>query len=347
MPRQLSDAEAFHFGAGLTDPGRLGLEDGASLTKSSATEGTGLESVAGPGARPLRMFSELQDPAEASPVTRRNGEPIRMIAIDVDGTLLRSDKRLPKRVANAVFKATQLGVHVVLASARPPRSVRAIYEYLQLQTPSIHYNGALIHDMNAGRNVFHQPLPAALTREIIRFARRIEPRVVISVEVLDKWYTDRPDDSLQTATSRRFNPDYIGPFLQFLRQAVTKLMLLAPPEQMERISLGVARRFGDHVTIAISDRHLIQIIHPTVDKAAALARVANEMGVQASEVMSIGDAPNDIGMLRWSGVGVAVDNAWDRVRDAADLIVPSNDANGVAIAIEQFVLEPAAKRGNR
>jgi Cof subfamily protein (haloacid dehalogenase superfamily) len=285
-------------------------------------------------------------PAQASPAKpprpskppRDPAEPIGLIAIDVDGTLLRTDKRLPKRVAHAIQKAAAAGVRVVLASARPPRSVRAIYEYLGLDTPTIHYNGALIRDIRAGLTLFHQPLPAHLVRQIIAMARRIDPRVIVSIESLDHWYTDRPDHSLQTATSRRFDPDHVGPFPGFLHQPVTKLMLLAPAQRMERIGMGVSRRFGDHVTIAVSDRDLLQIIHPSVDKSAALALIAQRMGVPPTQVMAIGDAPNDIGMLRWAGLGVAVENAWDRVRDAADVIVPSNDHNGVAVAIEQFAL---------
>ena len=294
---------------------------------------------AGPAqAGPAQPGPARATPSRPAKPPRDPAEPIGLIAIDVDGTLLRSDKRLPKRVAHAIQKAVAAGVRVVLASARPPRSVRAIYEYLGLHTPTIHYNGALIQDIRAGVTLFHQPLPAHLVRQIIAMARRIDPRVIVSIESLDRWYTDRPDHSLQTATSRRFDPDHVGPFPGFLHQPVTKLMLLAPPQRMERIGMGVSRRFGDHVTIAVSDRDLLQIIHPSVDKSAALAQVAQRMGVPQAQVMAIGDAPNDIGMLRWAGLGVAVENAWDRVRDAADVIVPSNDHNGVAIAIEQFAL---------
>lgn len=272
----------------------------------------------------------------ASKVTLRR--PIRMVALDLDGTCLRTDKCLSDATIAAVKACAERGVKVVLASARPPRSCKAIHEQLGLATQSIHYNGALIHDFRGGRHVFHQPMEAAVAKRLIKAARKLDPDCLVSLEILDRWYTDRVDPAYTTETGREFNPDFVGHLDAFLTVPVTKVMLLAPPARTAKLAEMVRRRFKGKVGMAVSDKHLIQLMHREVDKAAALAQVAAEYGIHQEEVMAIGDAPNDRNMLKWAGLGVAVGNAWPMVIQAADVVVPPNDADGVAHAIERFVL---------
>ena len=261
-----------------------------------------------------------------------------LVALDIDGTLLRSDKRLAVKTCDAVKAAMRRGVKVVLASARPPRSVKEIYKHLALNTLQINYNGALIHDPVAGKHVYHQPLDAGLATRIVKIARKLDPKVVVSVEILDKWYTDHTDDTLPTETSKAFTPDFIGPLEAFLHVNPTKLMLLAPRPRLDPIIEAVQTKFAGQIGLAISDEHLLQVIHHRADKSVALAMVAQQYGVAWDRVMAIGDAPNDVGMLKWAGLGVAMGNAWGPVREAADVIVPDNDDDGVAHAIEHYVL---------
>lgn len=261
-----------------------------------------------------------------------------LVALDVDGTLLRSDKRMGVATINAIQKAVRQGVRVVLASARPPRSTREIHNLLKLDTWLINYNGALIHDVQRKRHVFHQPLEPELAQRVVKTARKADPKVVVSLEILDKWYTDHLDESLPTETSRSFVPDFIGPLSAFLHVPVTKVMLLAPPARLRKIRTAIDAKLAGEVAVTVSDAHLIQVIHPEVNKGVALARVAEAYGVPRDRVMAIGDAPNDVGMLQWAGLGVAVGNAWPAVRDAADVTVSSNDDDGVAEAFQRFAL---------
>lgn len=267
-----------------------------------------------------------------------SGEPIQMIALDLDGTLLRSDKSLSRRSRSAIAEAMKRGVRVVLASARPPRSVRDIYHQLGLDTLQINYNGALIHDQPKRQHLYHRPLPASLARQIAVRARELDPAVSISVELLDRWYTDHVDDNLPTETGKAFRPDFLGPLEVCLKRPVTKLMLLAPPQRLAPVRAAISVEFHGRIATTMSDDHLLQIIHPAVDKARALAKVARCYGVAPERVMAVGDAANDLGMLQWAGIGVAMGNAWPAVRRAADVTVPHNDADGVAFAIDHYVL---------
>lgn len=265
--------------------------------------------------------------------------PIDLVAIDIDGTLLRSDKTLSMRNVRAIKLAMAKGVKVVLASARPPRSVREIHHHLGLDTYQINYNGALIYDTRRKRNIHHQPLEPALAQKIIKAARKSDKQVVVSMEILDKWYTDHMDEKFPTETSKYFAPDFIGPLEAFWHVPLTKLMFLAPPERLEKIQKLIVTKFREQVSLAISDRHLLQVIARGVDKSTALARVADHYNIPSEQIMAIGDAPNDVGMIRWAGLGVAMGNAWDVTRNAADVVVPPNDEDGVAFAIKQYVLQ--------
>lgn len=291
------------------------------------------------------MMSQMRAPAvhanpapNAPPHPGAGGGEIGLVAIDLDGTLLRSDKRVSRRAIAAIGEATGRGVHVVLASARPPRSVRDIYQQLGLSTLQINYNGALIVDWFRARYVQHLALCNHVARRIADRAREMDPRVCVSVEVLDRWLTDRHDPALATETARACGPDFVGPLDQCLKTPITKLMLLAPPPRMTPIREMVRREFAGEVAVFISDDHLTQVCHRGVEKSAAVAWVANHYGIDAARVMAIGDAPNDAAMLRWAGLGVAVANAWEPTRAAADATVPSNDDDGVACAIERYVL---------
>lgn len=265
-------------------------------------------------------------------------EPIEMVAIDLDGTLLRNDKRLSKRTVEMVQQVKQRGIRVVIASARPPRSVREIYTLLNLDTMEINYNGALIHHPIHQQVIYHRPLPVPLGKQVVELARRVNPRVVVSVEILDKWYTDKVDHSLPTETSKHFEPDFVGPLAEFLNRPLTKLMLLSPPDELAPVREAVTREFAGQIKLAVSDEHLIQVMHPAVDKSAALIQAAEHYEVPSRRVMAIGDAPNDVGMLQWAGFGVAVENAWRETLEVADAVVPSNDDEGVAVALERYCL---------
>jgi hypothetical protein len=269
-----------------------------------------------------------------------------MLALDLDGTLLRSDKQLAKYDAVAIKEAMRRGVKVVLATARPPRSAKPIHQKLGLDTPLINYNGAMIYDVANDKELSHEPLHPKTARQIIKLARSIEPSVVVSIEAQDKWYTDHDDPQFKTATARKFKPDYVGTLIVPLSRPITKLMLLFHAEQLQPVRDAIIAEFGDQAAFPESDETIIQIVHPEVDKAEALKQVALLYGVEASRVCAIGDAPNDAGMLRWAGLGLAVGNAFGAALEAANVVLDkTNDERAVGLAIERYVLgdDPVAQ----
>src|SRR5438067_1825539 len=115
---------------------------------------------------------------------------IKLIALDLDGTLLSSRKTITPKTHTAIKAVVAAGVKIALATARPPRSVRTYYEALLLDTPTINYNGALIWDEKRRKAVEHVPLDVAAAKRVIAWGRKIYPELLVSVKILDKWYTD-------------------------------------------------------------------------------------------------------------------------------------------------------------
>jgi Cof subfamily protein (haloacid dehalogenase superfamily) len=264
--------------------------------------------------------------------------PIKLVAIDLDGTLLTSSKQVSAQTVQALRCLPRSNVKVVIASARPPRSVRHIYRALGLDTLQINYNGALIWDEVRGRTVFHRPMSGSTVRQIIAEARGLFEEVLVSCEVLDRWYTDRADQTYTTETGRMFKPDVICDVDEFCDGPITKLMLLGEPRIMRKLAPILSEQYGGIVTVLHADDDLLQIMDKRVGKATALKKVSATYGIEPDEIMAIGDAPNDVGMLQLAGVAIAMDNAHPLVKKVADWIAPSNDDHGVHAALKRYGL---------
>jgi len=272
--------------------------------------------------------------------TPLSAHDIRLIVLDLDGTVLTSRKTISPRTHTALRLALDRGIHVVFATARPPRSVRTYYDHLKMTTPQINYNGALIWDEPNRKVLHHVPLAVDRARLVIDFARKLYPQIMVSVEILDKWYTDHYADmpEYMTETAKHFTPDFVGPIESFLSVPVTKVMLLGDPVWIADLEVKIPKKFHKKVGQTRSDPHILQILATDVTKGRALARVAAMLKVTPAHIMAIGDAPNDADMLEYAGLPIVPSNAWDRIKPLAKFTVASNDEDGVAEAIDRFVL---------
>lgn len=262
--------------------------------------------------------------------------PIGLIALDLDGTVLRPDRTISARVINAIAAAS-IRVPVILASARPPRSVRAIHAQLGLATAAVLYNGALTWDFARDHFDAHVPLSADTTAELIERARRLMPGVIVNVEHLDRWFTDAVSDRFITETGRLFGPTLVAPLAAYASLGATKLMFHAEPAEIDALRSALEAHFAD-VSFIRTDPDLLQMMSARTSKWRGLVALATSLGVAPAGILAIGDNENDLEMIRGAGVGVAMANGTDAAKSAADWIAPSNVDDGVAVAIERFVL---------
>jgi Cof subfamily protein (haloacid dehalogenase superfamily) len=179
-------------------------------------------------------------------------------------------------------------------------------------------------------------MDCVVVREIIDGARRMFPEVLVGCEVLDRWYTDREEQTYTTETGRLFRPDGVMPLDDFCNQPITKLLLLGEPARLRAIE-PVFYEYPQ-VSAIRADPELIQVMDRRASKAAALRLVARHYRVPMKQVMAIGDAANDVSMLQAAGVGVAMDNAHELVKQVADWVAPSNNDHGVHAALVRYSL---------
>lgn len=267
------------------------------------------------------------------PLVAPSTTPVRLVALDLDGTLLNRAKLISRPTLAALHHLIARDVYVVIASARPPRSVRHFYNEVGLKTPQINYNGALVWDEPRRAVVLHHPLDSSLVTEIVEVARGLEADLIVQCEILDRHYTDREDARYVTETGKLFGSDVVAPLVTFLNQPVTKLMLLGDPAALTLVRGALLQKFLGRVTIVQTDADLLQLTHASCGKGLALAAVIETLGVDRSEVLAVGDAENDVAMLQLAGRRVAMSNGYAVAKAVAHWIAPSNEDDGVLAAL--------------
>ena len=263
---------------------------------------------------------------------------IRLIALDLDGTLLNSALKVSERNAEAVKRALDAGVKVVLATSRWYLLAKRNAERLGIDAPLICNNGAIVKRPQDGDELLHLRLDQELARDVTALAdergwetfttiedttyMRMRPGIIPERLPVGLRISER-----QAKEVARGQPTAV---LVYGEEAVNEISRRFLPASDGRASFSLNRPVGLP--------HYVILTHPDADKASALEIVCNDLDVSLSDVMAMGDSESDIEMLRRAGLGIAVNNSPDEVKRAALHIAPTNDADGVAWAIEQFVL---------
>lgn len=261
---------------------------------------------------------------------------IRLAAIDVDDTLLTDDLTIAPETKKAVRRAVREGVAVVLATGRMFPAALPIAQELGLTGPLVTYNGALIRTVS-GETWWHRPVPRELALEVLDFAAADGWTVQCYCD--DELYVVRVDDDVRYYVSIANVPVKEWPDMRTLlsERLSTKLLSIGEPDEIRRRAEALEKAFAGRLTITISKPRFVEMLDAQVSKASALAEVARRLGIAREEVLAIGDSFNDLEMIRWAGVGVAMGNASPQVQKAADYVVGTNGDGGVVEALERFV----------
>ncbi|MDR2658483.1 MAG: Cof-type HAD-IIB family hydrolase [Spirochaetaceae bacterium] len=269
-------------------------------------------------------------------------EAIRLIALDLDDTLLRTDLSISFRTRKAIKRCIAAGIKVVLASGRTYKSMSHYAKLLSLQKDNsclICGNGALIQETGTGRiidQVILPPKPALAAFDMADaegFAVQIHEDDVVYVSRMNEFaiYEKKLTGVNQTI------PDN---FREMITKDCHKLVIPGDPMLLRQLEVILRNFVGDEVTIFTSKPYYLEILPPATDKGTALAKVAARLGIERGAVMAAGDSMNDEAMIRWAGLGIAMCNGDERIKKAAQLITgTSNDEDGLARVIEQYVLK--------
>lgn len=262
----------------------------------------------------------------------------RLIAADLDGTLIGDDLIISHEVTDAFHAAREAGLLVTIATGRTFAGALPFAHQLDVNAPLILCQGAEIRDVETGEAIYRTCLPLESAREIIDVAR--SAGVHLNVFVDDIPYTDAltPAAELYQKIDRAAVQP-VGDLKEWLDKEPTKIMLVADAEKLSELEPRLRERFHGRLKVVRSHHHFLEVIPLGASKGRALARLARHLGIHREEVCAIGDNDNDADMLRWAGLGVAVENASPAARKAADTIAPSVEKAGAAWAVRHLVLE--------
>ena len=271
--------------------------------------------------------------------------PIRLIALDLDGTLVGDDLILRDRTKAAIAGAIERGVSVSIVTGRMATSALRFARELGLTDPIVGYQGALIRairkegDGRRGRLLFHRPLAAAAARDAIEWTRSIglDPHVNHLEQFVIRADDPRAEDYSSFLGGRALVVDDL---IAWLQHPVSKVIAVAE-QPMDHAVLDVARdRFEGRAAVTISHPRFLEFLQPGVSKGAAVAWLARRAGVPLSNVLAVGDQFNDLEMIAAVGHGAAMPHAPRPVQAVARYIAPPLAEEGVALLIEQLVLAP-------
>ena len=266
----------------------------------------------------------------------------KMIVLDLDGTLTNSKKEVSKRNIEVLQKAMQMGIIVVLASGRPTRGVMPIAEMLELEKNNgciLSFNGGRIIDVTTGECLFQMDIPEGWLEKIYHLSRKCDVGL-LTYEGFDKLITedDNPYIQLELRINQmqRVTPESITKYVTF---PVPKYLLTGEPEVIEKAEPLFKQMLGENLNVFRSDPYFLEILPPKIDKAYCLEKLIEKLNISKEEVIACGDGYNDINMIKFAGLGVAMENANDQAKAVADYITLSTDNDGIAHAVAEFIFK--------
>lgn len=261
----------------------------------------------------------------------------KLIAVDFDGTMLNNKSELSARTETALRRAAASGVAVIGATGRMYVSALPFLKRIGAVSPCVVFNGAQLRDPTTDGIVYEQALSAELTAEILSFYRKNNWYVQIYSGDQLLVEDDRDERCTYYEGVSRVKAVPLGQrFWDFVGPSVKILGIAMESEVYADMVEKTAENFRGQLYTATSWGSYIEMVHPQVNKARALAMVAEGLGICREEVLAFGDGSNDREMLEWAGVGVAMNNAAASVKESADCVAPSNEDDGVAAVLERL-----------
>jgi Cof subfamily protein (haloacid dehalogenase superfamily) len=270
----------------------------------------------------------------------------KLLALDLDGTLVQPLHPVRPRVVASVRAAQAAGVRVTLVTGRMVVGAEPFVRLLSIEGPIICYQGAVIADALSGRFEREIPLPNAIALRIYESAK---PRgYTVQFYRDDRFYVEQRNAFTDLYARISGSEPIVVPSLPaaFAGHDSTKVNIVTEPEKTPEVLALMKEVCGDDAYVTRSNPEFVEMLSPKVDKGIALALVASELGIAIEDVLAIGDSYNDLPLLRAAGFGVAMGSGPPELKAEADAVVGDVEHDGVAEAIERFVLTPPDTRSS-
>jgi len=264
----------------------------------------------------------------------------KIIALDIDGTLNSSNHTILPETRDALIKAqAEMGLKVILASGRPTPGMMNLAKELKLDEYGgfvLSYNGGRITNIKTGEVIHEVFLTPAEAHEVYDLAK--ECGVNIMAYDGNDIITEDDDEYIQLESSINGMPlKATTDFKTAVVNNTIKTLTTGTPEKIAEVEQFYLERFGNRFSICRSMPFFLEVMPNGIDKAASLARLLQVLGLSNEEMIACGDGFNDVAMIKYAGLGVAMDNAVPEVKAVADYVTKSNDDNGIVEVLEKFV----------
>lgn len=274
---------------------------------------------------------------------------IKLIAIDLDGTLLSSDRKLSEENKKAIKKAKEKGIQIVLCTGRPLRSMKHYLSELDLLDDgdlAITYNGGLIQQTKTGEIIKQITFNRSESLDIYKLGQELK----MPVNFIDLDYVYEPPypinaHSSYVSTNSDIPKDQALKFVDVDMDklpdpfTINKIVMSRPTEELDQIIPKIPNSYHEKYNIYKSQPFILEFLPQYVDKGYSMRVIGELLGLEKAEIMGIGDQENDLSLVQNAGFGVAMGNAIDIVKQEAEFITKTNDENGVAYVINKFVLD--------
>ncbi len=263
----------------------------------------------------------------------------KLIALDLDGTLKNTNNEITPQTKEALIKAQEMGIKIVLASGRPTPGLRHEAKELDLEKYGgyiLSFNGARVVDVKTKDTIYEQTLTIDEAKKAYDRAKEYglacmtyEDDMIVTEDIDDEYVN--VESSINDIQKKKVF------FKTNLKNPIHKVLLTGKPDYVGSIIDEFKQPFGDSLSIYRSAPFFIEIMAQGIDKAASLDRLVKILGMKQEEVMAFGDGYNDLSMIEYAGMGIAMDNAVDGVKERANYITLSNNDAGIADALYKMI----------
>jgi len=266
----------------------------------------------------------------------------KFIALDIDGTLTRNDRTLSPDTLSMLLGAQQKGLRVIISSGRPTYGIAPLADALELSRYGgfvLSYNGGEVWDWANRQCLYASTIPDALIS--LLYQQATSAGFSIMTYCGENIVTETPDNPyIQLSSARnQMHIKQVADFVHEVDYPLSKCMIVGEPESLHRFECSLNQMLQGRANAYRSEPFYLEVVPTGIDKAKGLEALLSRLGVMPAELIACGDGYNDISMIRYAGLGVAMGNAQDIVKEAADYVTLSNEADGVAHVIRKFFFE--------
>lgn len=265
----------------------------------------------------------------------------KVLVLDIDGTLTDSNKEITPETKRGIIEVLKRGHKVILASGRPTSGMRKYAKELELEDYGgylLSFNGGRIINCRTGEIMYQKTFSRTIIPGLFRYARANDLGIVtyLGNQIILGTRTDKYIELESKINDMLIKK--VDNFVNYIDFDVHKCLLTAPPEIAEVYEKELQDLYGDTLSIYRSEPFFIEVMPRNVDKATSLDYMLSSVGLTKENVICCGDGFNDLTMIQYAGIGVAMGNAQEEVKAAADFITKSNDENGIVTVIDKFIL---------